>query len=324
LLYEALQDPSPYVTRAAVSALGKTPNPLAVPILLEQLRQASRGQSEIPIRSAKAALNRHANDRLQDFLPFLESEEVPFRLLVVDSIREMLKAKPSIIENFPPDLYDWFIHRARFDLSSDVRARSAGVIGCFRDANSIKALRALLLDENEYVRLHAARACGHPFYVEMVDSLVECMTDQRWRVRESAAKALASVGSAGAQRLADFFLATSDHYAKEQIADELQRSGLILQLVPMLGSSDPSADKAEAVCSKMVGMGMTSLFKYLLPRETSVTVRDKLLEILATGPDHPKRAGLPALPADAEDSSKDKTTPFLGTPVPTTTISTGR
>jgi HEAT repeat protein len=325
LLGEALQDPSPYVTRPAVSALGKTLSPLAVPILLEQLRQASEGQSEIPVRSAKAALVRHSTDQLQDFLLFLENPEDRFRLLVVDTIREMLAAKPSLanMDSFPRDLYHWFIHQARFDASADVRARSAAIVGRFHDTNSIATLRAMLRDENEYVRLHAARACADPFYSELVNDLVECITDRRWRVRESVAKSLAAVGTPGAQALADFFLATSDRYASEQIADELQRSGLILQLVPMLGSSDLEADKAAAVCGKMAGLGMTSLFRFLLQHETEITVRNELLKILASCPECALADSQPT-PMKPDHLPMDNAAPFLGMTGARTPIAAGK
>ena len=322
LLAEALQDPSPYVTRPAVAALGKTLSPVAVPILLEQLRRASKGQSDIPVRAAKAALVRHSSGNLSEFLPFLESREERLRLLVVDTIREMLTSKPLLVADVPVELYDWFINHAVHDTSADVRARSAAVISRFHDRKSIDTLRALLCDEDEYVRLHSVRACADPFYSVMVEDLVGCMIDRRWRVREAAAKSLAAVGSAGARSLADFFLTTNDRYASEQIADELQRSGLIFQLVSMLGTSDLEADQAAAVCRKMAGMGMISLFSYLLQRDMPTPARNELTKILeACSAAQPESAGQQAPPPD--DPTKNRTAPFLGTAVAPATTAAG-
>ncbi len=317
LLAEALQDPSPYVTRPAVAALGKTLSPVAVPILLEQLRKASKGKSDIPVRAAKAALVRHSSGNLSEFLPFLESREERLRLLVVDTIREMLNSKPLLVADVPVALYDWFIDQAVQDTSADVRARSAAVISRFHDRKSIDTLRALLRDEDEYVRLHSVRACADPFYSVMVEDLVGCMTDRRWRVREAAAKSLAAVGSAGTRSLADFFLTTNDRYASEQTADELQRSGLIFQLVSMLGTSDLEAGQAAAVCRKMAGMGMTSLFSYLLQRDLPVAARNELAKILEScSAAQSESAGRQA--NNADDPTKNRTAPFLGAATPVT------
>jgi HEAT repeat protein len=308
LVAEALRDPSPYVTGLAVAALGKHLSPVAVPILLEQLRQAVEGQSELPARAVKTALVRHSIDHLREFLPFLGKGEDRFRLLVVDTIREMLNAERSVVtaKDLPPEMYDWFLQKAVRDASSDVRARSAAVIGHFHDDNSVVALRALLSDDNEYVRLHAVRACADPYYAELVDGLVACMTDPRWRVREAAAKALARIRNTGAQRLADCFLATNDRYASEQIADELQRSGLILQLVSTLDSLGDEAKRAAAVCAKIAGLGMTALFADLLLREPSVPIRTRLMELLAIHPDPRVTAALRKIALKADDPLKHR------------------
>ncbi|HEY6249019.1 MAG TPA: HEAT repeat domain-containing protein [Candidatus Angelobacter sp.] len=301
---EALADPSPYVGRANVTAMGHNRELYEVPILLELLRQTAQGASELPVHSVKTALVRHAVTELDLFVPFLNDENPRFRFLLVDSIREICDAAPLQLEprNFPEPLYQWFLERAAQDESIDVRARSARVIRHFHDAAAIGALRALLLDKNEFVRLHTVRACADPYYSELISDIGRRITDVRWLVREAAVKTLATFGRPGRQHLENLFLATNDQYASEQTIEEMQRAGIIVEMLPALGAQSGESEAAVAVCAKMVRMGKTNLLINLLSHETrlsrwaSITpsaepvaitaqrARAKLLEILLASP----------------------------------------
>ena len=301
---ESLADPSPFVGRANVSAMGRNQEMYEVPILLELLRQTTDGANELPVHSVKTALVRHPITELDQFVPFLNDPNPSFRFLLVDSIREICDAATFTLgpRNFPEQLYQWFLAQAAQDESIDVRARSARVIRYFHDGAAIRALRALLLDKNEFVRLHTIRACADPYYSELISDIGRRITDARWRVREAAVKTLATFGPAGRQHLENLFLATTDQYASEQIIEEMQRAGIIVEMLPALGSQNGDFARATAVCTKMVRMGKTSLLTDLLGHETrmarwaSVTpsaepisisaekARAQLLEILLASP----------------------------------------
>jgi HEAT repeat protein len=301
---EALGDPSPFVGRANVTAMGHNQKFYEVPILLDLLRETAQGASELPVHSVKTALVRHSITELEQFVPYLNDENPRFRFLLVDSIREICDATPLVLgpRNFPEPLYRWFLERATQDESIDVRARSARVIRHFHDAAATVALRALLLDKNEFVRLHTVRACSDPYYSELISDIGRRITDVRWLVREAAVKTLATFGKAGRQQLESLFLGTRDQYASEQIIEEMQREGIIVEMLPALGGQNGDFALAKDVCMKMVRMGKTSLLTDLLGRETRLSrwasvkpsgepmsiaaerAREQLLEILLAAP----------------------------------------
>ncbi len=260
---EARHDPSPYVGRANVVAMGQNRESFAVSVLLELLRQAAQGINGLSVLSN----------------------------LTLST------------QDFPPDLYRWFLDQAKHDDSVDVRARSARVIRHFHDTGAVLALRALMEDENEFVRLHAVRSCADPHYTDLVPDVVQRIGDAKWRVREASVKTLATFGFDGRTQLANYFLATPDQYASEQIVDEMQRGGIIGDLLPGLGSDGPESWVVMKVCSKMVRMGKTALLTELLSREirmsrlgdapsaaqiaameTAQKARAQLLDVLAMSP----------------------------------------
>jgi HEAT repeats len=283
-MQEALSDPSPYVGRLAVASIGRNQIPDGVPILLEELRRSVEGKTELPIRSIQTALVRYPIADLRHFTSFLKTGSPRFRFLAVNSIREMC-AKAGFFQaggvEFPADLRRWFLDQAVRDESPDVRARSAGVIAHFRGCEATEALRFLLGDENEFVRLHSVRACADPYYSGLIGDTLRRITDERWRVREAAVQTVASFQTEGRQQLEQFFLDTTDRYASEQIGEELQRSGTALQIVSALASPDGEGIRARKVCCKMAELGMVSLMAEELATEQSLDLRTRLLEVLS-------------------------------------------
>jgi len=303
-MLQALQDPSPYVGRANVVAMGRNRGAYEIPMLLELLRQTAEERTELPMHSVKTALVRHPITELVQFVPFLNDENPRFRFLLVDSVREICEAaqvKLSVAD-FPEPLYRWFLEKASHDESVDVRARSARVIRHFRDQAATVTLRALLQDKDEFVRLHTVRACADPYYAELIPDIGRRITDSRWRVREAAVKTLGTFGKPGREQIEDHFLATTDRYASEQLLEEMQRSGIVAEILPALGTQNGESAEARGVCSKMVRMGKTSLLVDLLAHESRMSrwanpsasgepmtvaaqkARAQLLDILLTSP----------------------------------------
>ncbi len=140
--------------------------------------------------------------------------------------------------DFSREFYEVFIERLVSDEFADVRARCAGVIHHFRDDRTTDALRKLLCDENEFVRLHAARACGDRSYAAVKSELSKLLADSKWRVRQAAAESLRALGKEGMEELYRQLVTTQDRYTSEQITDEMQRSGAIEDLAASLVSSN--------------------------------------------------------------------------------------
>jgi HEAT repeats len=250
--------------------MGQNRDACELSVLLNLMRQAVAGTSQLNVPSVKTALVRYPINRLPEFVPFLETRNPRFRFLIVDTIREICESAKYVLHftDFPEGLLAWFLEKAVQDESVDVRARSARVIRYFHSPAAIAALRTLMLDADEFVRMHAVRACADPYYAELMEHIAGRLTDAKWRVREAAVKTLATFGNPGRRQLATRFLATIDRYSSEQIADEMQRAGIIVEMLPDLGSQNGEFPLISGLCTKLVDMGKTSLLTDVLSRET--------------------------------------------------------
>ncbi|MGH9509321.1 MAG: HEAT repeat domain-containing protein, partial [Terriglobales bacterium] len=185
---------------------------------------------------------------------------------------------------FPPELCEVLLTHSVNDSFADVRARAAALVAHFRDAQAVEALRRLLDDENEFVRLHAVRMCGDRYYGDLIPEVLKCMADNRWRVREAAVKTLGAFGVAGLSELYKYFVSTGERYESEQIAEEIQRTGLVDNLLTALGSGGETSRLAEAVCRKLTVMGKTSLLTNAVAQRIPTEARLLLMEALMAAP----------------------------------------
>ncbi len=289
----ALEDPAGEVRRVALSALGRHCRTAGIRPLFSALGEAlgneAGEQRTTSARTAKAALVCYGLAHLRRFVPYLRHPDPEFRFYVVDIVREICARESRGHKlgriDFPGELYEEFLDSLARDESADVRARSAPVIGHFHDIRSSIALRHLLRDENEFVRLHAVRAAADAAYPELLPVLVERMTDRRWRVREAAVRALAKLGERAQQMLFREFAASLDRYESEQISEELERSGLLRQVLDDLAAGGTQGQLALGVCRRMVAVGRTArLRSHLLDEGEAAEARLLLLEAFACPP----------------------------------------
>jgi HEAT repeat protein len=285
---EALHDPSPEVRRVAIAAMGRNRHPAAIPLLFEELLKAVEMHNDVSLRSTKAALVCYTMEDLGHFVPYLSHPNRRMRFFVVDTIREICnKTSRNMLLNkndFPQDLYEAFLDNASHDEFADVRARCGAVIKHFRDKRAMASLRALLVDENDFVRLHSVRACQDRYYAELVPDMVRRLSDTRWRVREAAVKALAAFGTSGSNELYRYFINTKDQYVSEQISEEIQRSGLTADMVAALAHGGEDRDLAMAVAKKLVLMGKSSLLTAAVAGLTQAEPRILLMDALMLEP----------------------------------------
>lgn len=285
---EALHDPAAEVRQVAIYTMGHNRHPAVIPLLLQELEKALKAGNDVSLRTTKSTLVCYRIEDLYHFVPYLSHPNWRLRFFVVDTIREIANraAKDTILNknDFSTEIYNAFLEQVVADEFADVRARGSAVIRHFRDRRALQALRQLLRDENEFVRLHAVRACADRYYVEIIPDLVRRMSDPKWRVREAATKALTVFGVNGVDELYKFFVTTSDQYSSEQISEEIQRTGLTQDLVAALVSKEDS-ELATAVCQKMTILGKTSLLNTaLLSPGVPTDARLLLMEALMTAP----------------------------------------
>jgi hypothetical protein len=136
-------------------------------------------------------------------------------------------------------------------------------------------------------------------------------------------KTLATFGDAGRRQMAQCFLDTSDQFAGEQMIEQMERSGIIFEMLPALGSEKRDQTLTGNVFAKMVRMGRTSLLTDLLkpgisvPSSPSISAnvlfangneraREGLLDLLLAAPTSELTTVLHSLAADKEDRLSGK------------------
>jgi len=113
---------------------------------------------------------------------------------------------------------------------------------------------------------------------------VHLMKDPKWRVRESAAKSLAEIGG-GLSDLYKEFISTTDLYESEQIAEQIQRGGLMPHIIAELHEGGEPRKRAFAVCEKLAILGKTSLLSMILAApELTDSVRMEIIRALSVAP----------------------------------------
>lgn len=234
----------PRVRFFLVDAISQIANNPAAVFALSKNESSRRSAVRMQSASGRASSSRHRS-----------ASRISSRASSRASSRGLLLNK----NDFSRDFYEVFLAELANDKFADVRARCAEVVRHFRDRRAADALRTLLRDENEFVRLHAARACGDRVYAPLSSELARLLADSKWRVREAAAQSLRASGRDGIGELYRRFVTTDDRYAAEQITEEIQRSGAIEDLAASLVSSNVTLPLSEAVCRKMILMGKSSL-----------------------------------------------------------------
>jgi HEAT repeat protein len=263
-LLKALDDSHSDVQGAALRSLAAIRDPQSFPPLVLRLHEVILSQAtHLSLRSIKTALLSFPLSRAPELVDSLRHKNGRIRFFATDIIREMVERERGANEGFilesklfPPDLVELFLTVLCFDESPDVRARSASVISYLDDPRGIPALLALLEDSQWFVRLHAVRALGKRRFMSQASRLAQRLTDPHWMVREAAARAFLPFGQYGTSHLFEHFLVTPDRYTKEQIADEMQRTGIIPNLLEQYAQVEKGQEAQ--VISHLADMGKTS------------------------------------------------------------------
>jgi HEAT repeat protein len=291
LLLRALDDPHPDVQVAALRSLAAIGDPESFPGLVERLHAVVLNPAlRLSLRSIKTALLAFPLTQAHALVPSLTHKHRRIRFFATDIIREMVEREAGEDEEFilepkifPEELRELFLTRLCFDDNPDVRARTAPVIARLADPRSAAVLLTLLEDSQWFVRLHALRAMAAPKFQPQAAAIARHLTDPNWMVREAAAKALLIFGQLGLRQLYENFLSSPDRYSREQIADEMQRSGLIPDLLKQYLEAGEGQEKR--VMEQLAQMGKTSYLLALLARAPEQGWRKKFLEDFGRYPD---------------------------------------
>jgi HEAT repeat protein len=261
-LLAGTRDPHRDVEEVCIRNLGRLAHPIALPVLLEAMILVLEGRSRLSIRTVETALLQYGLADIEAFRPALEHANDRVRFFACDIIRRICDretiVRPVAREDFSREMLHLFLERLWRDENADVRARSALVIGHLRDGSSPEILKALLDDSIWFVRLHACRAAANKFYVTIAAELARRITDPHWLVREACVRSLSRMEGFGVEQIINLFLKTEDRYGAEQIAEELQRSGILGDLLSQ--TSDLRVRQwTAAVARRLMALGKTSM-----------------------------------------------------------------
>ena len=253
----AMTDTSPEVRRQAVLALGRTGHPGVLPILWMELQNHQRESNNTAhVEWALATFEPRA---LSAFLPMLSSHDANVREKAAQAIARVGQRAVSAGSNadFPIEVADILKRSMMRDASMKVRAHAIAAAPHLPRVTATNLLRQLLTDESEIVRAEAAFACARGDLLELIPDLIRSSQDPKWQVRTAAVAALVELGNDAEAALCAAFLASIDPYACDELAEGIQRSGLLRRLVSAFSNGEPFAVCAETVFRKMIFLGKT-------------------------------------------------------------------
>lgn len=266
-LLAGLTDPHRDVQELCVRKLGVLADPATLPILFGELIDVLEGRHRLSVRTLKSALVRFSLRDVDAFRAGLTHPKPRVRFFATDIVREIVERRRQSERlgknDFTPDVYRLFTEKLVVDSSDDVRARAAVVVAYFYDLDCNPMLTKLLQDPVWFVRLHACRALGEHFFLPLAPQVAECLTDSNWLVREAAVRSLCAMGDPGIAVIMDSFINVSDRYAAEQIAEEIQRNGLIEQAL-LYCKTLSELEQARLLTRRMVMLSKTSMLQAYL------------------------------------------------------------
>ena len=289
VLVEALDDPNGAVRFAAARSLARIREPESFTALADRLESAAQDATpKISVRSLKMALASFPVTQAWALRRLLEHVHPRVRFLASDVValmvqRESSESQPRAFDSshLAPEVSAIFLTRLVEDEDSDVRARAASVVARLEPAHAMPVLAALLGDSAWFVRLHAVRALRHQRFAPL--SLVsQRLTDPNWRVREAAAQTLAARGRSGLEVLLEHFLATSDRYSQEQVAEQVERAGLLPSLLAAYG--EPGRKLETCFLAEMVMRGFGDILLPALQKDVPLEGLGALAQELTRTP----------------------------------------
>lgn len=243
-IIKALNDKSKEMRNVAITSLGLIGAEDSIAHLVEYLKLTVQHKEEASFRLVKSALIGGFGEAS---LPYLIGEAKnpswQIRSHVIDTIAEIGDVRFSSI-----------LLEALNDPEPEVRAKAAKGVGKTRDSTASRRLIELSDDRDWVVRLHSLRALGEIGSVEGIDAVKNRLSDPNWHIRQEASRALLRIGDAAVPSLTTMVRQDQDRFAREQVLEELQRSGLIFMLFDEFTSKDDSTrknirDLLETVCT---------------------------------------------------------------------------
>jgi HEAT repeat protein len=258
VLLKALDDPHPDVQQVALRSLAAIREPESFPTVLDRLHQAvTEDHSSLSLYSLKAALAKFSLSQAPQLLPSLRHPHLRIRLAAAEIFREMAKSdsegRLALVQY--KDAFDRELAMLLADADPELRTTAAEVIALLDAVVSSSVMCQVLQDPQWSVRTGALRAAAKQPRLLPLGEVQRFLTDPNRMVRQAALRALLAYGCEGVSRLYEHFLATENKALRQEIIEELERSGLVLSLLQNYGDSPGNLETR--VVEQFVTMGAT-------------------------------------------------------------------
>jgi len=284
ILARALDDPHPDVQRVALRALAALSEPRSLPALVIQMDKAvSDKRCGLSLYSLKAALARFPLSQAVQLLPAMRHPNPRVRAASGEILREM--AKREAAEARALVQYKHVFDREMAVLISDadprVRAIAFEVAELLDSANRKLAVDQGLVEAQGPVQSVAPENFAQRFEALPLAELPLLLADPQRTVRQAALRALLAHGREGLSKLYEQFLQTDDKALRNQILEELDRAGLLPNLLQHLDGNSGTLERQ--VVELIVSTGAT---RYLEAALTNVYGHQLFQVLFAKLEDH--------------------------------------
>jgi HEAT repeat protein len=281
VLVTALDDPHPDVQQVALRSLAAIREPESFPTLLDRMHKAvAESRSSLSLYSLKAAIAKFPLSQAPRLLPSFRHPHPRIRLAAAEILREMAKSdeagKLTLVQY--KDAFGRELTTLTSDADPKLRAIAAEVIAHLDVVVSTSVLRQLLQDPQWSVRMSALRALVQQPGLLPITEVQRFLTDSHRMVRQAALRLLLAYGREGVSKLYEHFLTTEDETLRKEIIEELERSGLVLNLLQNYGDSPGNLETR--VVEQFVTMGATRNLHAVLSNSSGRQVLQILFEKL--------------------------------------------
>ncbi len=268
-LIKAVNDKKRDVRNMVVYSLGLIGDAKGLPAIMGSLKTGVYSLEDVSLRIVKSSILSFGRDSVNVLRSGLKNKNWRVRCVVVDILGDL--EGPSVVDDLCLCL---------FDGEPDVRAKAAKGLGKKKAISAVKHLMILTEDPSWVVRLHSIRALGLISAVNAVDKIKLCLLDSNWQVRRAAAEALGFMGEYALEALRDILLNHEDAYAKEMVVEEMQRTGLVWNVVK--GLDDEREDVRKMAGDTLYAIGEQGAYAPLINALGRGTpeVRSRMIEIL--------------------------------------------
>lgn len=240
-LAHALDDPHPDIQLAGLRSLAALGGSNAFGVLRARIHALVLGERQTPpMPSLLAAMSRFELNCIPALLPSLNHSNRQIRLHAMEVLRTMASREavrqPDFVLNeaaLTPPVMELLFHRLPVDVSDEIRARASEVLVYLTDPRATLVLHNLLFDPQWFVRLRTLLSLANlrQGAAPLHPDIRVFLRDSQWQVREAAIQALISLRPEDRHELYRFYLGCEDRNIRNQIAEMLQRTGLMSRLV---------------------------------------------------------------------------------------------